>query len=302
VSIVSPPTRAERLEAAVAELAAAGVAPARIEAEWLLAHVVGIGRFDVYLAPGELDDGQSRALDAVVRRRVAGEPLQQILGWESFRGLRMRVTRDVLVPRPETESLVDYALAWLRPAGRRIVDVGTGSGCIAAAIAHARPDAHVFAVDVSPAAVRAASENTRALGLEARVSVVVGDLLDAIGTGIDLVVANPPYLRTDEWPTLPREVRDWEPRLALDGGHDGLALLRRTVTGAARVLAPAGALVVETGGERHVDVVAALFGTCGYTDVAIAPDLTGRRRFVAGRWPGGSRAGGTACGRGPKPE
>lgn len=283
--IAAPATLAERLEAAVAALAAAGVEPARLEAEWLLAGVLGIGRFDVYLALNrEVDDRQVLAFDAAVRRRLAGEPMQQILGWESFRGLRIRVTRDVLVPRPETESLVEHALARLGPAGRRVVDVGTGTGCIAAAIADARPDAHVVAVDLSPAAARVARANVRGLGLDRRVSVVVGDLLDAIGTGVDLIVANPPYITTAEWPTLPREVRDWEPRLALDGGDDGLAVIRRLVIDAARVLVAGGALVVETGGERHVDDVAARCAAQGFSDVAIEPDLTGTRRFVAGRW------------------
>jgi release factor glutamine methyltransferase len=210
--------------------------------------------------------------------------MQQILGRESFRGLDVRVTRDVLIPRPETETLVEWALEWLAPGARRVVDAGTGSGCIAAAIAAVRPDVRVTAVDVSLAAARVARVNARTLGFGARIDVVVGDLLGALRGPVDLVVANPPYMKTAAWPALPREVRDWEPRLALDGGADGAALLRRIVADAPRVLTSGGgALVVETGGEAHVDGIAAAFRTSGFDAVAIEADLTGRRRFVAGR-------------------
>jgi release factor glutamine methyltransferase len=272
----------ERLTTAAAGLEAAGIATARIEAEWLLAEILGIGRFDVYLSlDRELDEHQARAFDAAVRRRAAGEPLQQILGWESFRGLRIGLTRDVLVPRPETETLVEHALALLPSGPRRVIDVGTGAGCIAAAIADARRDVCVVALDVSEAAARVARDNARRLGLS--VQVVVGDLLSGVGGAVDLVVANPPYLPARDWPTLPREVRDWEPRIALDGGADGTALLRRIVADAPRVLAPGGALIVETGGESHVDGIARAFEVSGFVDTAIAADLTGRRRFVRGR-------------------
>ena len=272
----------ERLTTAVADLEAAGIATARIEAEWLLADVLGIGRFDVYLSlDRELDEHRALTFATAVRRRAAGEPLQQILGWESFRGLRIALTRDVLVPRPETETLVEHALALLPSGPRRVIDVGTGSGCIAAAIAHARRDACVVAVDVSEAAARVARGNARRLGLP--VQVVVGDLLSAVGGAFDLVVANPPYMPAHDWPALPREVRDWEPRLALDGGADGTVLLRRIVADAPRVLAPGGALIVETAGESHVDDIARAFEIAGYVDTAIEADLTGRRRFVRGR-------------------
>lgn len=275
----------DRLIAAVAALEAAGIAPARPEAEWLLADVLGVGRFDIYLAlDRELSPAKADAYERAVARRAAGEPLQQIVGWESFCGLRIRVTPDVLVPRPETESLVEWALARLPRGPRRVVDVGTGSGCIAAAIAHARPDVSVLAAELSPAAARVARENIAALGFAARVRVVVADVLTAVAPdGVDVVVANPPYLPDAMLPALPREIRNWEPRGAVLAGADGLRVLTRIVADAARVLVRDGSLLVETAGEAQVDAVAAMFERAGYAEVAIRADLTGTRRFVAGR-------------------
>jgi release factor glutamine methyltransferase len=284
-AITASPRASDRLAAAIARLEDAGIATARLEAEWLLAHALGVGRFEIYLAlDRELPDAARDLFDAAIARRARGEPLQQIVGWESFRGLRVRVTRDVLVPRPETESLVEWALELLPPGPRRVVDVGTGSGCIAAAIASVRGDARVLALDVSLAAARVACDNARALDLGARVDVIAGDVLMPIRSrSVDLVVANPPYVSDGDEAALPREVRDWEPIVALYGGTDGLRVLTRIVDDARRVLVPGGVLVVETAGEPQVDAVAARVSSARYIDVAIRADLTGRRRFVAGR-------------------
>jgi release factor glutamine methyltransferase len=179
--------------AATAALADAGIETARADAEWLLAGLLGVGRAGLTLGlDAGLDADTARRYDAAVRRRAAREPLQRILGWEGFRSLRLRVTPDVLVPRPETETLVDWALA-LAPAPRLVIDVGTGSGCIACAIAAERPSARVIALDDAPAAAAAAQANVDALRLGDRVTVVAGDLLEALGTGrADLIVANLP--------------------------------------------------------------------------------------------------------------
>jgi len=197
------------------------------------------------------------------------------------------LTDAVLVPRPETETLVEWALALLpSPSGRRLlaIDVGTGSGCIACALASERPDLDVIAVDVSPAAVGVARENARALDLAARVRVIAADLLDGIGdAGADLIVSNPPYLPTALVPELPAEVRIHEPRLALDGGGDGLALIRRIATTARRCLRPSGALAVETAGGDQAEAAAALLRAAGWHQVAVRADLVGIDRFVAGR-------------------
>jgi release factor glutamine methyltransferase len=278
------------LREAVATLHEAGIETARNDAEWLFADALGVGRAELHLM---LDDHALAAriaagVAAAVRRRARGEPLQHILGWESFRGLRLRVGREVLVPRPETEILVEAALALLPPAGRRrvdVVDVGTGSGNIACAIAAERTDTRVLAVDASPAAVAMARENAAALGLGERVTVVGGDLLGAVrSAAVDLVVSNPPYLSRATLRTLPREVRDHDPRVAIDGGHDGLDVITRVVDDARRVLRPGGALSMETGGGDHTRAVAERMRHAGYVEVDVRADLLGVRRFVSGRW------------------
>ncbi len=287
-ALAGPLTLRAQLEAATESLAAAGIATPRVDAEWLLAGVLGKARFAAQL---DLDLALSEALAVryavAIARRAKREPLQQILGWEAFRGLGVRVTGDVLVPRPETELLVEWALELLPPpSGRRrlAVDLGTGSGCIACALASERADLDVLAVDVSLAAAAIAHGNALALGLARRVRVVAGALLDAVATGLaDLVVSNPPYLPSALVPTLEPEVWRYEPRIALDGGPDGLTVMRSLVAAARRVLSPAGAVVLETAGGGQVADVAALLRATGFADVAVRADLAGVDRFVAGR-------------------
>jgi len=281
-------TLAEQLDAATTALEAAGLSTARVDAEWLLAGLLGVGRVAARLGlaqatPAALAERYAHA----VSRRARREPLQRILGWEEFRGVRVSLTDAVLVPRPETETLVEWALALLpRPGPGRLlaVDVGTGSGCIACALTAERPDLDVVAVDVSPAAAAVARENARALGLAGRVRVVAADLLEGLGDlRADLIVSNPPYLPSDLVPDLAPEVSAHEPRLALDGGRDGLAVIRRIVGSARRCLRAPGALVVETAGGAQASAAAALLRDAGWSGVAVRPDLAGIDRFVAGR-------------------
>ncbi len=278
----------DQLAAATTALEAAGVASPRVDAEWLLAGLLGVGRVAVRLDPaGAVPALLAERYGDAVRRRARREPLQRILGWEEFRGLRVRLTDAVLVPRPETEALVEWALALL-PArgGRRLraVDLGTGSGCIACALAAERPDLDVVAIDVSPAAAAVARENAIALGLAARIRVVAADLLDGVrDLGADLIVSNPPYLPTGLVPKLPPEVRTHEPVVALDGGADGLALIRRIAAIAHRALRVSGVLVVETAGGAQAAAAAALLRTADFAQVAVRADLAGVDRFVAGR-------------------
>jgi len=281
-------TFAAELDAATTVLEAAGLSSARVDAEWLLAGLLGVGRVSVRMdlaetVPAPIAERYAHA----VSRRARREPLQRILGWEEFRGVGVRLTDAVLVPRPETETLVEWALALLPPPGARrllAIDLGTGSGCIACALASERPDLDVIAVDVSPAAAAVARDNTRALGLASRVGVVAADLLDGIrDLGADLIVSNPPYLPSALVPELPPEVRIHEPRLALDGGADGLALIRRIATTARRYLRPSGALAVETAGGDQTEAAAALLRAAGWDRVAVRADLVGIDRFVAGR-------------------
>jgi release factor glutamine methyltransferase len=274
----------EDLAAATDTLARAGVDTPRADAEWLLAGLLGVGRATLALGlDARLDAETAVRYDEAVRRRARREPLQHILGWEAFRGLRLRVTPDVLVPRPETEVLVEWALE-LAPSPRLIVDVGTGSGCIACAVATERPAARVLAVDRSTAAAAVARGNVAALGLVARVSVVVGDLLAPLGgVRADLVIANLPYVPTTTLETLSPEVAGHEPRLAVDGGPDGLMEVRRLVAAAPSRLAPGGVLVLETAGDTQTPVVVRLMRTAGFIEVATRRDLPGVERFVAGR-------------------
>jgi len=278
----------DQLAAATTALEAAGVASPRVDAEWLLAGLLGVGRVTVRLDPaGAVPELLAERYGDAVRRRARREPLQRILGWEEFRGLRVRLTDAVLVPRPETEALVEWALALL-PArgGRRLraVDLGTGSGCIACALASERPDLDVVAIDVSPAAAAVARENAIALGLGARIRVVAADLLAGVrDLGADLIVSNPPYLPTGLVPELPPEVRTHEPVVALDGGADGLALIRRIAAIAHRALRASGVLVVETAGGAQTTAAAALLRTADFAQVAVRADLAGVDRFVAGR-------------------
>jgi release factor glutamine methyltransferase len=281
-------TLAAELAAATTALEAAGLASARVDAEWLLAGLLGVGRAAVRLELAEPVPAPIAERYAVaVRRRAGREPLQRILGWEDFRGVRVRLTNAVLVPRPETEMLVEWALALLpEPGDRRLlaIDVGTGSGCIACALACERPDLDVIAVDVSPAAAAVARDNARALGVAERVRVVAADLLECVrGPRADLIVSNPPYLPTATVPELEPEVRAHEPRLALDGGPDGLALIRRIAATARGCLKPSGALALETAGDAQAEAAAALLRGARLQAVAVRADLAGVDRFVAGR-------------------
>ena len=279
------------LRSAAEVLAAAGIDSARSDAEWLLADALGIRRHDVCGQPGRQLSPEERArFEGALRRRAAREPLQRILGWEDFHGVRVGLADPVLVPRPETEILAAWALDLLpprRPGARPlVVDVGTGSGCLACAIAHERDDVAVVAVDLSLDAARVAGANAHVLGLGDRVRVVVADLTSALACPADLVVSNPPYLPSALLDRLEPEVARHEPRLALDGGPDGLAVIRRLVSDARRSLRPGGALVLETGGDDQVDVVARLLEGAGFVGTEIRRDLAGRRRHVAARRPG----------------
>lgn len=279
-------TVGEQLRQATAALAAAGVEPARVDAEWLLAGVLDVPRLSLYLALDRPLPGVALARYAeAVRRRAGREPLQRVLGWEAFRGLRLQLSPEVLVPRPETESLVACALALLPPGPCRVLDVGTGSGCVACAIAAERTDARVVASDVSGAAAVLARGNVAALGLTGRVVVVVADLFSGLVGGWDLVVANPPYLPSATIPGLAPEVARHEPARAVDGGPDGLAVIRPLIAGAPRALRPGGALVLESAGGDQAEQVAALMRQAGLAAVRVEHDLAGVARFVSGRAP-----------------
>ena len=285
----SRPTVRAALDLGAAALQDAGIEGGRVDAEWLLAEALGIARGRLGLqAQRSLEPPAAARYVRALRRRIAREPLQHIVGTQAFRHVTLKISGDALVPRPETEVLAGWALELLPPPLRLplAIDVGTGSGCIACALASERPDLTVVALDASPRAVALARDNVAALGLAERVTVEVSDLFSAVrAVRADLIVSNPPYLPTSLIPTLAPEVSHHDPRLALDGGPDGLDLIRRLVEAAPRWLAPAGRLVLETAGGEQAGAVVALMKTRGFVGVETRPDLAGVERFVAGRMP-----------------
>ncbi|HEV2055438.1 MAG TPA: peptide chain release factor N(5)-glutamine methyltransferase [Methylomirabilota bacterium] len=285
-------TAASLLAEGTRRLALAGLDCARQDALRLMAQALGTDRLTVYVEPRRSVDARAAAsFRALLDRRAAHEPVQHILGFEEFRGLRIAVTPDVLIPRPETEGLVERALELLaeRP-GALVADIGTGSGAIACALAAARPDLEVLAVDQSLGALTVASDNVRALGLASRVRLLAGDLfgpLASLAGSLDMVVANPPYCPSGVIPTLPTEVERFEPRLALDGGPDGMRVLRRIITEAPRFLRPGAWLLMEIG-EEQAGSLASLMAAEGFSRIGARRDLREIERYIEGRWAEGT--------------
>ncbi len=281
------PTVVEVLKKTEAFLAAKGVPQPRREAELLLGHAMGLERVQVYLQFDKpLGEDELARIRPMVARRARREPLHWILGSVGFHEHdHMLVQEGVLVPRPDTETLVEQALARI-PAGDGppvyVADIGCGTGAVGLSIAAARPRVRLYAVDLSPAALANTKANVAALGLEGRVGVLQGDLLAPIPAGrpIDMVVSNPPYIATAVLDGLEPEVRDHEPRLALDGGADGLDVYRRLIPAAA---ARARSDVLVEIGHDQGEAVAALFRAAGLHEVAVTPDLGRRDRVVSGR-------------------
>lgn len=260
----------------------------RLEAEHLLSHATGLTRTEVYAHfDRPLSQPERDVLRDAVVRRAAGEPLQYIFGRAPFRYLEVEVGPGVLIPRPETELLVDAVLpaidAAIAARGEAlVVDVGTGSGAVAIAIATERPAARVVATDLSPDALEWARRNVEAHGVGDRVTLVSGDLLEPLPAElvgrVDVVVSNPPYIPTDDLAALPREVAEFEPREALDGGDDGLALFDRLAPAAVTVLAPGGTFAAELDEKRTS--TAAQKCVEWYQGCAVVEDLVGRERIV----------------------
>jgi release factor glutamine methyltransferase len=261
-----------------------GVDAPRLTAEILLAQALSCDRVRLYLDFDKpLAAPELAAFRELVRRRAAGEPTAWLTGRREFLGHAFRVGPGVLVPRPETELVVEAALARL-PSGGAALDLCTGSGCIAVSMALARPDARVVATEISPEALGVARENAAALG--AVVELLKGDLFDPIleGERFDVIVSNPPYVPSGEIPGLSREVRK-EPRIALDGGVDGLEVLRRIVSCAPSRLRPEGLLYVEMH-ESHAGALPALCLAAGFASAEVGRDLAGLPRWVVARLPG----------------
>jgi release factor glutamine methyltransferase len=258
-----------------------GVAQPRLDAELLLAHVVGGTRMELYTGFEKplADDERARYRELVRRRAKERIPLAYLTGQREFWSLPFRVSEDVLIPRPETETLVKAAIDQ-KP--RRVLELGVGSGCIAAALARELPNAEIVAVDVSPRALELARENLAALALSDRVELVLADGLRDVAGTFDLVVSNPPYVTTAELAGLQPEVRH-EPVLALDGGADGLDVIRRLCADAPAKLDRPGALALEIGQGQAAEVEA-LLRRSGALDVETKTDLAGIQRVILGRF------------------
>ncbi len=265
-------------------LEAAGIDQPVIDARLLLEAAAGVGRVEIITDPHRMLTGeQMQAYEGYIERRLRREPVSHILGRKGFWKIMLGVTRDVLTPRPDTEVIVDEALkAFPEFMAFNVLDLGVGSGAILLAILAERPAARGLGIDISEEALAVARENAANLDLNTRVALLRGDWTAGLGdAGFDLVVSNPPYIATAEIETLDPEVRDHEPRLALDGGPDGLDPYRLLAPEILRVLKPGGMFAVEIGHTQSA-AVEALFRAAGASGVRTIKDLALRDRVVAG--------------------
>ena len=288
----SPVSVSEALRSAVRQLRESGSRSPRLDAELLLATALGVERTELLRASErELTFVEQRRFRDYVERRAAHEPVAYIRRRRAFRTLELEVSPAVLIPRPETETLVDVALEVLAGVPVRAgtgayepvaLDVGTGSGCVALALAAENPYVRVVAVDVDPGAAEMARRNAARLGLGARVDVVTGDLLGDLGAErrFDVIVSNPPYVPAAEYETLEPNVHDFEPRLALYGGEDGLDVYRRLIPAAATALEPHGVLALEVGAGQAAAVSDLLAASGRFAPAAVRADLAGTPRVV----------------------
>jgi release factor glutamine methyltransferase len=278
-------TIASALKDAAERLAAAGTESARLDAEMLMAETLRIERSRLFLnRGGTLDDGALARFNALVARRAGGEPVSYIIGRREFWSLDFLVTPAVLTPRPETELLVETALKLLAAkSAPRILDLGTGSGALAVALGKEIPGSQIVATDISTEALGVARANARRHGVGERISFRAGDLFGAVAEmTFDAIVSNPPYIREADIAALPRDVRGFEPLIALDGGADGMDFYRRIADEAPSYLNAGGFIVVEIGAGMAEDV-AELFAQAGFADVRIEKDLAGLKRVVSAR-------------------
>ena len=289
--MLATPRLGEILRQSAQRLVSAGIESARLDAEVLLGHALAMSREQLVAgADSRLGAEQAERFEALILRRLRREPVAYITGRQEFWSLDFQVTRAVLIPRPETERVIEVAL---RLAARlrldktvRVLDVGTGSGAIAVSLAKELPAAKIFATDISPAALAVARANASRNEVARQMTFLSGDLFGALGeeaARFDLIVSNPPYLQSDEIATLEPEVSEWEPRAALDGGRDGLDFYRQIAAQAGRYLMPNGAVVVEIGALMGSQV-AALFNRAGfYREVTIVQDYAGRDRVAVAK-------------------
>lgn len=280
----SGPSLASVLRLATNRLESAGTDTARLDARILLQEAGGYGRTHMIVASDEaVPQTVILAYEQMIDRRLAGEPVHRILGWREFFGRRFCLGPETLVPRPDTEILVEAALAEAVSNGKssRILDIGTGSGVVAITLAAELPGAVVWATDISPAALRVVDKNADLHDVAARIILRQGDLFDAVeGERFDMIVSNPPYIPHHEIARLQPEVRNHDPVAALDGGDDGLEFYRRIFAAAPAHLHLRGKVLLEIGHDQ-AEPVLGLAASYGFEDLEIRQDLGGRDRVVS---------------------
>ena len=284
----------DALRQAREKLRESGVEDAGFESEYLLRHTLGCTRESLLMTlDSDVSSSDQLRFDSVIGRRAAGEPSAYITGHKEFYGLDFKVDPRALIPRPETELLVELALEFVARRtcsveGLNIAEVGVGCGAIAIAMAVNLSGARVVATDISPAALNLASENLSMHRVEDRVTLLEGDLLQPVSGPIDILVSNPPYISSAQIAALPREIRDHEPRVALDGGEDGMAAIERLICQAKDKLRPGGAMFVEIGWDLGDRALARSLELWPESDVSITPDLAGLDRVLTLRSPIGA--------------
>lgn len=283
-------TLAETLQQATNKLAGAGIGAGRFDAELLLARVLGRDRTWVFTHVHEkLETENERVFQQLVERRAGREPLQYILGKQEFWGLEFTVTRDVLIPRPETELIVETALHMLRQTARpAVIDLCTGSACIAVSLAKELPSARIFASDISNAAVSVARENAARHEVNGRVRFLEGDLFQPfreldLKERIDVITANPPYIKAHDLPELQPEVRDYEPEAALIAGPEGIEVHKRIIFEAPDFLKKNGALVMEMGIDQSGALIKLIDAAAVYDTPRVLKDLAAIDRVIIAR-------------------
>ncbi len=261
-----------------------GFENSRIEVERMLGSVLGKSRLDLYMSfDRPLTEDERERFRSMFRRRLAHEPLQHVTGSTGFRELEIKTDRRALIPRSETELLVEIAVDFLkRVENPHAADLGTGSGVIALSVAYEVEGSHVVAVDISDEALAVAEQNARLIGVEDRIVLVRGDMLDGLeGRGLfDAVLSNPPYVKSGDIDSLQKEVSRYEPKIALDGGPDGLTFLRLIARGAHNHLKPGGLLLLECGEGQTEEIQAGITATGRYAESEIVSDLAGKKRIV----------------------
>lgn len=275
-------TIAELLAAGRSRLAAAGVETAHLDCRLLAGHILGLSREAMLRdSASTVTPEAAGRFEALLSRRIAGEPVSRILGWREFWGLDFEVSGDVLDPRADTEILVGAVLECVgRDFAGTILDLGTGSGCIPVALLSELGQARAVAVDIDEDALACARRNAERNGVADRIAFHPGDWLAGIGGQFDIVTSNPPYIRSGDIQDLETDVRDYDPWIALDGGADGLGAYRSIIDGLERVLDPQGAVFLEIGSDQ-AEQVSELLKTAGFKEIRILADLSGRDRCLA---------------------